>query len=165
MKPPQIPLEKITALDPIYRLTVPEDFRDENGHMNVRHYVGIFDDAGYPMMETVGINWTRHTAENTGGFDLEHHIHYLNEVYIGDEVVVYARFINRSAKRVHYIMFMVNQTRGKLAAIFECINSYADMSVRKTEPYPPDIVAKIDTLVASHQALEWEPPLSGIMQA
>jgi len=165
MKPPHIPLEKITALDPIYSLTVPKDFEDENGHMNVRHYMSVFDDAGYPMMEAVGINWTRHTAENTGGFDLEHHIHYLNEVHIGDEVVVYARLISRTAKRVHYIMFMVNITRNTLAALFECVNSFADMSIRKTAPYPPDIAAKMDALVAQHQALDWDAPLCGVMRA
>jgi len=165
MKPPHIPLEKITALDPIYSLTVPKDFEDENGHMNVRHYMSVFDDAGYPMMEAVGINWTRHTAENTGGFDLEHHIHYLNEVHIGDEVVVYARLISRTAKRVHYMMFMVNATHNTLAALFECVNSFADMSTRRTAPYPPDIAAKIDALVAQHQALDWDAPLCGVMRA
>ena len=165
MKPPEIPLDKITALEPIYRVTVPEDFKDENGHMNVRHYLAVFDDAGYPMMEKIGITWEYHEQNNTGGFDLEHHIHYLNEVHIGDEIVVYARFIARSAKRVHYLMFMVNATRGKLASIFECVNSFADMSLRRTAPYPPEIAEKLDALVEAHQTLDWDAPISGIMQA
>ena len=47
MKPPQISLEKILALEPAcLRMIVPEAYRDENGHMNVRWYAVIFDEAG-----------------------------------------------------------------------------------------------------------------------
>ena len=44
MKPTSIPLEKILALEPVcLRLTVPESYRDQNEHMNMRWYVAIFD--------------------------------------------------------------------------------------------------------------------------
>jgi acyl-CoA thioester hydrolase len=165
MKPPAIPLEKITALEPIYRLTIPPEYQDENGHMNVRWYMAIFDDAGYPLVAQFGITPAYMAENNAGGFDLEHHIHYLNEVMIGDTVVVYARLVARTAKRMHYVMFMINETRGKLASIFECVNSFADMSARRTAPYPDDIAAKIDALLGEHQALDWQPPLCGVISA
>lgn len=168
MKPPAIPLEKIIALSanvPIYRLTIPTEYEDENGHMNMRFYQAIFDNAGYPLVESVGLTGAFHKAHNTGGYDLEHHIHYLNEVHVGDTVAVYSRLVGRSAKRVHYLMFMVNETRDKLAAIFECVNSFADLSLRKTAPYPPEIAEKLDALVAIHRALDWEPPVCGVMGA
>jgi acyl-CoA thioester hydrolase len=165
MKPPAIPLEKITALDPIYRVTIPPEYQDENGHMNVRWYLHIFDDAGYQMVASMGLTPEFHEKYGTGGFDLEHHIHYLNEVHIGDEVVVYLRLINRSAKRIHYLMFMVNETRGTLASIFECVNSFADLKARRTAPYPDEIAAKIDGLLARHQALEWQAPVCGVISA
>jgi len=165
MKPPSIALEKITALPPIYQLTIPETYRDENGHMNMRWYLAIFDDAGYPFVEQFGLTQTYHQQHRTGGFDLEHHIHYLNEVEPGDHVVIYARLVGRSAKRIHYLLFMVNRTRGKLASIFECVNSFADLSVRKTAPYPPDIAGAIDSLLARDQALDWPAPVCGVMGA
>ena len=52
MKPPQISLEKILALEPAcLRMTVPEAYRDENGHMNVRWYAAIFDEGVLGTME------------------------------------------------------------------------------------------------------------------
>lgn len=165
MKPPLIPLEAITALDAVYTLVIPPEYEDENGHMNMRHYIAIFDDAGYPLMASVGLTQEYHRDHNTGGYDLEHHTHYLAEVMIGDEVSVYARLVARTAKRVHYMMFMVNHTRGKLAAIFECVNAFADLSLRKTAPYPAEIAARLDTLLAQHQALAWEAPVCGVMSA
>lgn len=165
MKPPAIPLEKITALEPLYRQVIPKDYEDENGHMNVRHYLSVFDDAGYPLVAGFGLTPEHHAEHGSGGFDLEHHIHYLNEVHIGDTVAVYARLIGRSAKRMHYIMFMVNETRGKLASIFECVNSYADLRERRTAPYPHHIGQRIDAMLLQHQALDWEPPVCGVMSA
>ena len=157
------PLDKITALPLLMRVTVPPDYRDMNDHMNIRYYVAIFDDAGYPLYERLGLTEAFLKSINGGGFDLEQHISYLNEVRIGDEVAVYLRMIGRSAKRMHYLMFMVNATRGQLAAVFECVNSHADLSVRKTAPWPPQIAAKIDELVAESSALDWPAPVCGVI--
>jgi acyl-CoA thioester hydrolase len=165
LKPPSIPLEQITQLPLVYQMTIPEAYQDENGHMNVRWYMVIFDEAGYPLVQRLGLTPEYHQAHGTGGFDLEHHLHYLNEVHIGDEVAVYVRLVGRSAKRIHYMMFMVNQTRGTLAALFECVNSFADLTARKTAPYPPEISAKIDVLLAEHQALNWNAPICGVISA
>lgn len=166
MKPPSVPLDKIRELAPPFlRLAIPEEYRDENGHMNMRWYLAVYDDAGYPLQEQLGLTREYHAAHGTGGFDLEHHIHYLNEVVPGDMVAVYARLVGHSAKRVHYLMFMVNETRGTLASIFECVNSFADMKTRRTAPWPEETAAKIAGLVAEHQRLDWAPPLSGVMRA
>ena len=118
MKPPAIPLEDIIALPLIYQTTIPPEYRDENGHMNVRWYMTIFDEAGYPFVAMLGITPEFHQQHGTGGFDLEHHLHYLNEVHVGDNIAVYVRVLGRSAKRIHYMMFMVNETRGTLASIY-----------------------------------------------
>lgn len=165
MKPPAIALEKITALPEVYRFTVPDDYRDAMGHMNMRWYLAIFDEAGIPLFDRLGLTLDYYTRHHAGGFDLEHHIHYLNEVRIGDTLSIRARLIGRSAKRLHYLLFMVNETRGLLSSIFECVNSYADLSVRRTTPYPPEIAARIDTMLAEQRALDWDAPASGVMGA
>ncbi len=166
MKPSVIPLEKITGdLAPLYRMTIPEAYRDENGHMNVRWYLHIFDDAGYPMVASFGLDPTFHAQHGTGGFDLEQHLHYLKEVHIGDAVTVYARLIGRSAKRIHYMMFMVNETHHTLAALFECVNSFADLKERRTAAYPTEIAEKIDAILIQDRALNWDAPVCGVMSA
>lgn len=165
MKPPVIPLDRITALPEVYRFTVPEDYRDAMGHMNMRWYLALYDEAGIPLFDRFGLTLDYYTRHGSGGFDLEHHIHYLNEVRIGDTLSIRARLLGRSAKRLHYLLFMVNETRGLLSSIFECVNSYADLTARRTAPYPPDIAAQLDTLLAEHQALDWPAPACGVMGA
>jgi len=165
MKPPVIPLEFITALNPIYRFTIPTAYLDENGHMNMRWYPAIFDEAGYPFVASFGLTLDFHTTYQTGGFDLEHHIHYLKEVRLDDLVTIYPRILGRSAKRIHYMMFMVNETQSALAAIFECVNAFADLTIRRTAPYPEAIANQIDAQLAIHKALPWDAPVCGVMSA
>ena len=166
MKPPDIPLEKILALEPAcLRMTVPEPYSDLNGHMNVRWYAAIFDDAGDTLHERLGLTPEFHKAHGTGTMDLEGHINYLREVMIGDRLAILARLVARSAKRMQYLMFMVDETRGSLSAIFECINAFVDLKLRKTAPFPPEAAVKIDVGVTAGAALDWPPPVCGAMRS
>ena len=150
---------------PSLRLTIPDAWADSNGHMNMRWYVALFDDAGDELHERCGLTPEFHRAHHSGTVDLEHHTHFLNEVMPGDAVVVYSRLVERSAKRLHYLMFLINETKGKVAALFECMNAFLDLEVRRTAPFPPEVAAKIDAWLERDRKLEWAPPVSGAMQA
>lgn len=166
MKPPSIPLESITALQPAcLRLVVPVSYGDWNEHMNMRWFVAIFDDAGDEVYERLGVTAEYRREHGITTFDLEHHTHFLGEVMPGDTVAVYVRFVSHSAKRFHYLMFMVNETRSKLASIFECVTTFVDAASRKTAPMPPDIFAGIAEWVARDSKLDWPAPTCGVMSA
>jgi len=166
LKPPLIPLEKIEALEPVcLRATVPDSYRDANGHMNVRWYIALFDDAGDTLHDWMGLTPAYHTAHGSGTFDLEYHVNFISEVLPGEDIVVYIRLLAYSAKRLHYVMFLVNATRRKLAATLECINSFADLRDRRTARWPPEVAAKLAEAVESDRKLDWAPPLSGSMSA
>jgi acyl-CoA thioester hydrolase len=166
MKPPEIPLEKILALEPpCLRVTVPDAWRDDNGHMNVRWYIVIFDDASDVLHADLGLTPEYHREHGSGTFDLEHHVQFLSEVMPGERVAVYVRYIGQSAKRLHYVMFLVNETRSKLAATLECLNAFADLRVRRMAPWPAMAAARIAAGVEVSDGLDWQAPLSGAIQA
>ena len=165
VKPPALSLDAVQALPLLLRTVIPPEYEDENGHMNMRWYLALFDEAGYPMVAAWGLTPEFHATHHTGGYDLEHHVHYLREVAVGDRIAIYLRVVGRSAKRVHYLMFMVNETHSVLAAIFECVNAFADLTAPRMAPYPPDIATAIDAQLAQHQALGWPAPVCGVMGA
>jgi acyl-CoA thioester hydrolase len=166
MKPPDIPLGKVLELEPAcLKMVIPGEWADSNGHMNMRWYVAIFDQAGDDLHTRLGLPPIYHRENSTGTFDLEHHTHFLNEVMPGDGVAVYARMVGYSAKRIHYVMFLVNETRNKLASIFECVNGLVDLKIRKTMPYPPEILAVIRGAVEAQSGLDWPAPVTGVMSA
>ena len=166
MRPPSIPLEKIFDLAPAcLRMTVPDAYGDRNGHMNMRWYLAIFDEAGDDLQVRLGLTPEYLRERRAALFDLEHHLHYLGEVNPGEDVAVYARLVAQSAKRLHYLLFMINEGRGRLAAICECVGAFVDLSVRRTAPFPPEIQGKIAAWVASDAARDWSVPVCGAMQA
>ena len=166
MKPQPIPLEKIEALEPVcLRAKVPESYRDSNGHMNVRWYIALFDDAGDTLHDWMGLTQAYHAAHGTGTMDLEYHVNFIAEVLPGEDIAVYVRLVASSAKRLHYVMFLVNETRRKLAATLECINSFADLRDRRAAPWPAEVAAKLAEAVVADGKLDWAPPLSGAMRA
>jgi acyl-CoA thioester hydrolase len=112
----------------------------------------------------LGLTPEFHQAHGTGTMDLENHIHYLREVRVGDRLAIFSRLVAHSAKLVHYLMFMVNETSATLSAIFECINAFAELKARKTAPFPPEIANKIEAGVAAGAALDWPPPVCGVMR-
>jgi acyl-CoA thioester hydrolase len=163
MRPPAISLDQLAPLPVVYRAVIPPAYEDRNRHMNMRWYLALYDEAGDAMYPMLGLTADYFAASEMGGVDLEHHLWYPAEVRIGDTVVIRARFLARSAKLMHYMMFMVNETRGLLSSLFECVHAHADLTARRTAPFPAQVAAQIDAFVAAHRALPWPAPVSRSM--
>ena len=118
----------------VYRAVIPPAYEDRNGHMNVRWYLALYDEAGDAMYPMLGLTADYFAASRMGGFDLEHHLWYPAEVRTGETVVI--RALLASEKLLHYLFFMVNETRGLVSSIFECVHAHADLTARRTAPFP-----------------------------
>mgnify|MGYP002713098405 CR=1 FL=1 len=157
-------IEQIQQLPYLTRHTVTTDHLDAMGHMNVRWYLAFFDDAAWTLFESFGMTADYYRENQAGGFALQHIIRYLAEVRVGETVAIYGRVVTRTEKRVQFMYFMVNETTQTLAATLEGVGAHADMTVRRTAPYPPHIATILDDMIATHQQLDWEAPLSGAIQ-
>jgi acyl-CoA thioester hydrolase len=161
---PEIPVEKIAALPFLYRATVQPGHIDVMGHMNIRHYLGFYDDAGWHFFASVGMDNTYYVENKAGGFALQHIIRYLAEVRLDETVAIHARIVARTDKLIHFMLFMINENTGKLASTLEALGAHADMTVRRTSPYPSHVTSKLDVLIAQHNALDWDAPVSGAIR-
>lgn len=159
-----IPVKEITPLPLYNRHTVGTDLLDAMGHMNIHGYMYIFNGGALNFAEAFGLTQEFIDQERGGIFALEHHIRYWAEVRAGETVAVYHRLFARSPKRLHFMQFMVNETRPMLSCTLEVINSYANLDLRRTAEFPPHIAHWLDTRIAQHSQLEWEAPLCGIMR-
>ena len=165
MRQQQPSAAQVRQLSPLGQHTVPEDWQDYNGHVNVRHYMTLYEIAGWPMFSLLGIDEDYFSERRLGIFDLEHHIYYLNELHVGDRVSLYGRFIARSAKRLHGMMFVVNDSRDLLSSSLEYVSSGANLEKRRTEAFPEDIGARIDELIGESDQLSWRAPICGAISA
>ena len=156
-----VPLENIAVLPLYHRETIPADYLDAMGHMNVRWYMAIFDSAVWEFFKSYGLDRDYFEKEQSGVFALKHVIQYYAEVKQGETVGIRMRLLGRSDKRFHFMAFMINENAGKLAATLEVLGTHADLTVRRASPLAPNIVKKIDDKLAEDAALGWEAPVSG----
>lgn len=143
--------------------TIPSDYLDLMGHMNVMWYTHLFDTATFNFFELFDFGRAYHTQTGNGSFALEQHTRYLAEVRQGQRVTVRTRALGRTAKRFHFMHFMLNDDTGKLAATTELVGTHVDMSVRRTSAMPEHITASFDEILSVHVGLDWEAPVCGAM--
>jgi acyl-CoA thioester hydrolase len=166
VKPPQLSIEQIRQLgEPCYRTVAQPEWTDRNEHVNIRYFVVVYDDAGDVFYPTVGLSDADHRPRQSGTMDLEHHIHFVRELKPGDRIAVYLRIVGVTAKRFHYLMFLVNESTGRLASIFECVNTFVDLTQRKSAPWPDDVRTALESLRDRHSEVDWPAPVCGAMSS
>ena len=123
---------------------VPIAFEDNNGHLNVRHYLGIGSEGLDESLVDLGIPVDWPIKAGHACFAAEHHVTYLRELRTGDRMSVRVRLLGRSERA-------------------EEIFLHIDISDRRTAPWPADVAEAIDARVAEHEKLPFEAVTSGSM--
>ena len=165
MPVPMPTVAQVCELPSLMEKVIPAVWQDLNGHVNVRHYLELYDAASWPMLAALGVDERLFLERRQGLFDLEHHLWYLDELHVGDTVTVHSRILDRTAKRYHGVMFIVNRTRGRLSSAFEYVSSGADLEARRTAPLPAVFAAHLDGMIAEGARLAWPAPVCGVMSA
>lgn len=155
--------DEVVSLPHGERVRIAPEHGDPNGHLNVRHYVGLFDDAEWVVFE--GLDLGDGLAERgVGGiFALEQHLTYRREVLVGDEVTAYVRFVARTERMIHLVSYLANHTHREVAASMEALDAYVDFGTRRLAPVPQPQSTGLDALVTAAGALPWTAELSGSM--
>jgi acyl-CoA thioester hydrolase len=157
-------LEHVKTLPQTNQVIIPSEYLDEMGHMNIQWYIALFDRAAWHAFGLFGATLEAMKEEQMGAFALQQHITYLAEVRLGEQVSIYTRFIERSEKQLLFMHFMVNDSREMLASYFESLGMSIDMKTRRSAPWSEKISSQLDALLAEHQALDWQPPLCGVLK-
>jgi acyl-CoA thioester hydrolase len=158
-----VTLAQVNQLPLYYHETIPDDYIDAMGHMNVRWYMALFDNATWHFFEALGLNQDYFKRCHAGGFALRQFINYWSEVQAGHRVAVRTRILGRSEKRFHFMHFLIDETSGQIAAALESLGTHADLKMRKSSPLPPSIAATFDAHLEKDLQLEWEAPTCGVI--
>jgi acyl-CoA thioester hydrolase len=158
-----IDVSHMNDLPIVHRAVIPESYLDMMGHMNVMWYTHLFSTAVGGLFHLVGLNRDYFESHQAGSFALETHIRYLAEVRAGEHLRIHSRLLGRSAKRLHWMSFMVKEDGPALAATSEFVATHIDMRVRRSSPFPPPIAEALDRVLAEHARLAWPAPVCGVM--
>ncbi|MBB6628556.1 thioesterase family protein [Nocardioides sp. KIGAM211] len=155
--------DQIVGLPAFAEQPVPVAFEDINGHLNVRHYLGIASEGLDESLVELGIpqNWP--TSAGQACFSVEHHLTYLHELRTGDRMSARVRFLGRSERAAHVLVFLLDESHQRVSYAMEEIFVHISMETRRTSPWPDDVAAAMDAKIAEHAGLDWTPELSGTM--
>ena len=110
-------------------------FCDVMGHMNIRHYMAMFDESSYQLLYQV-FGWTGN-PDNSGGqgwSDVKHIIEYKAEVRAGDLLEVRACITKVGTKSIGIRYEAVDPAKDRVVATLESISVLIDLQSRKAVP-------------------------------
>ena len=117
------------------------------GHMNVKWYVGKFDEATWQLFTAVGLAPSRLRAERIGMAGVEQHIEYKRELYAGDVVTVTSSVLGVREKVIRFAHEMRNDETGELAARTVLVAVHLDAETRRARPFPSDVRERAASLI------------------
>jgi acyl-CoA thioester hydrolase len=131
-----------------YRGVVHPWLCDAMGHMTTRHYVGMFDDAGYHLLAALG--FTASHIENGVGFaDLRHVITYQSELRVGALVLIRCGLLRLGQTSMTALYRMETLETGATAAEMEVVMVQFDLRQRRSMPVVPEIRARAEAFLAA----------------
>jgi acyl-CoA thioester hydrolase len=132
---------------------IEDQWIDYNGHFNMAYYNVLFDRAGDEAFDAIGLGSDYVKRTNCSFFTLEIHVTYLRELHAGDSVRVETQFLDYDQKRIHYFERMRHAGDGWIAGTSELIVMHVDMNLRKSAPFPLDVLANIKAMREAHAVL------------
>lgn len=154
-------INEVEQLPEYYRVTVNGEYLDQYGHMNVRWYSELWGWAAYSLMSDLGFGKGYMEERNYGTWVLRQIIDYLAEVHEGDTLSMRARILGRKDKLLHNKYWMLNETKGKIAATSEVLVGHADLEARRLIAFPEDVAKNLDAKILESDAVGWDPDISG----
>ncbi|MGW1026793.1 thioesterase family protein [Streptomyces sp. NPDC002577] len=155
--------DQVMELPAWMNATATPDFIDQNGHMNIRHYLELDARSTSLLCEEVGIDDSYRANRRMGVFTAEHHLRYYSEMHEGEKLSVHTRVLARSAKAMHMMAFLLDRTHERLAHTLELVLVHVDLDTRRATPIPDDIAAGFDRHIAEDAGLDWPAPVCGVM--
>jgi acyl-CoA thioester hydrolase len=121
------------AMISCYKGTAHPEFCDVMGHMNIRHYMAMFDESSFQFLFQV-FGWSSNQSEGRGWADVKHVIEYQAEVRAGDLIEVRACMTKIGNKSFGARYEMINQIKDEVAATLDCVCVSIDLASRKAIP-------------------------------
>lgn len=142
--------------------TVPPEWIDYNGHMNVAYYTMAADHALDRFLEDhLGVGEKFAAEARQGPYAIQSHIHYLGELLEGASFHARLILLDCDPKRVHVFIELVADADGSVAAVCETLLMNVDLEARRSTPYPDWAQARMARMKADHA----DVPRSGLIGA
>lgn len=133
----------------MYRTIVMPAQCDHYGHMNVRHYAALFDDAGWQMLTVAGISLTDIRARGLGTVVATLTIDFHREIKAGQLVLIQGAIVRVGAKSFTHELRLYEVDSMTHCATQKTVEVCFDTAARAGVALPDDIRAKLAAIALS----------------
>jgi acyl-CoA thioester hydrolase len=120
---------------------------DSYGHMNVRHYAALFDDASWHMLAMAGISLSEVRRRGLGTVVATLTIDFHHEIVAGQLALVRGAFTRVGTKSLGYELRLYEADSMTHCATEKAVEVCFDTKERKGVPLPEDLKRKLEALV------------------
>ncbi len=118
---------------------------DVMGHLTVRHYTAMFDDASYHLANACGLNVTKESE--IGFVDLQLTMKFISELPVGSLFYIRSGFSKLGNKSVTMVHQMFNCADDSLAATMEEVVVFFNLRSRQSMMMPDEFRKKAEALL------------------
>ena len=122
---------------------------DVMGHMNVRHYAGMFDDASFQLLGHIG---GIIPDDSFGWADVRATTEYKQEAPAGDLLTVRSHVLKVGRSSITFRQMMVGSLDGELRAVNETTTVCFDKIARRSTELGSDMRVRAEKLLADYPA-------------
>ena len=122
---------------------------DVMGHMNVRHYAGMFDDASFQLLGHIAGNIP---DDSFGWADVRATTEYKQEAPAGDLLTVRSHVLKVGRSSITFRQMMVGSLDGELRAVNETTTVCFDKIARRSTELGSDMRVRAEKLLADYPA-------------
>jgi acyl-CoA thioester hydrolase len=109
------------------------------GHMNVQHYVAMFDQSTWALLGLLGLTASYFKEQRRAMAAIEQRIVYKQELHAGNLVEIRSGVLEVRDKAIRFFHEMRSLDTDAIAARMEMVAVFMDADSRKTLPLPPEI--------------------------
>ncbi len=120
---------------------------DHYGHMNVRFYAHVFDDAGFHMLNLAGIKMEDLAARGFGTVIAKISIDFLHEIKAGQLTLVTGAITRVGTKSFDHELRLFEADSMTHCATQRSVEVCFDTTARKAVALPNDLKAKLTAMV------------------
>lgn len=122
---------------------------DTMGHLNVRHYMAMFDDASFQLLGLIAGGAHALEEQGLGWADVKHVVQYGREVRAGALVLVRSSVLRVGNTSIVAAHEMADAIEGESLATLEAVTVLFDLRARKAAALPEPLRARAAALMAS----------------
>jgi len=137
-----------------YHGAVMAEWIDYNGHMNVAHYVAAFDQATDCFLHNLNMGPDYVAATRHSAFVVDMNVSYRRELRLADPFYITTQLLDYDAKKLRFFHQMFHEQEGFLVATNELLLLHVDLGVRRSSPFPAQVVASLQQMARQHRSLE-----------